>query len=77
MQYVYIYIDGLCVASRLKDHVNDKKKLPILIFPEGKCDRVVRWSYFSHTSLMFVFVSSKINECCFSAVPDGRLATAR
>lgn len=22
---------------RLRDHVNDKTKLPILIFPEGKC----------------------------------------
>lgn len=28
----------LCLASRLKDHVNDKTKLPILIFPEGECN---------------------------------------
>lgn len=32
----------LCVSSRLKDHVNDKTKLPILIFPEGKCDHIER-----------------------------------
>lgn len=30
------------VVSRLKDHVNDKKKLPILIFPEGKRHQVDR-----------------------------------
>lgn len=27
---------------RLRDHVNDKTKLPILIFPEGKCDHAER-----------------------------------
>lgn len=56
----------LCVASRLKDHVNDKTKLPILIFPEGECDRVQTQSYFIHGSFMFVFVASKIrpSECC-------------
>ncbi|XP_051750886.1 glycerol-3-phosphate acyltransferase 3-like [Ctenopharyngodon idella] len=29
--------DRHLVTQRLKDHVNDKKKLPILIFPEGTC----------------------------------------
>uniref|UniRef100_A0A7N6ADI5 Phospholipid/glycerol acyltransferase domain-containing protein n=1 Tax=Anabas testudineus TaxID=64144 RepID=A0A7N6ADI5_ANATE len=29
--------DRHLVTKRLKDHVNDKKKLPILIFPEGTC----------------------------------------
>lgn len=48
VQYVDIYTARkwfplpLCVASRLRDHVNDKTKLPILIFPEGKCDHVDR-----------------------------------
>lgn len=48
VQYVDIYTARkwfplpLCVASRLRDHVNDKTKLPILIFPEGKCDHVYR-----------------------------------
>lgn len=86
MQYVDIYTVRkwfplpLCVASRLKDHVNDKSKLPILIFPEGKCDHVERWSYFIRTSFMFVFVASKIRLskcCCFSSVADGSLATER
>ncbi|KAM9451321.1 glycerol-3-phosphate acyltransferase 3 [Clarias gariepinus] len=29
--------DRHAVAKRLRDHVNDKSKLPILIFPEGTC----------------------------------------
>uniref|UniRef100_A0A8C7ZYR3 1-acylglycerol-3-phosphate O-acyltransferase 9, like n=1 Tax=Oryzias sinensis TaxID=183150 RepID=A0A8C7ZYR3_9TELE len=29
--------DRHLVTKRLRDHVNDKKKLPILIFPEGTC----------------------------------------
>ncbi|KAI4884150.1 hypothetical protein NFI96_024135 [Prochilodus magdalenae] len=29
--------DRHLVTQRLRDHVNDKKKLPILIFPEGTC----------------------------------------
>ncbi|ELT88373.1 hypothetical protein CAPTEDRAFT_172192 [Capitella teleta] len=29
--------DRLAVARRLKEHVEDEKKLPILIFPEGTC----------------------------------------
>ncbi|XP_061784677.1 glycerol-3-phosphate acyltransferase 3-like isoform X1 [Nerophis lumbriciformis] len=29
--------DRHLVTKRLKDHVNDKEKLPILIFPEGTC----------------------------------------
>ncbi|KAI5622554.1 glycerol-3-phosphate acyltransferase 3 [Silurus asotus] len=29
--------DRHAVAKRLRDHVNDKTKLPILIFPEGTC----------------------------------------
>uniref|UniRef100_A0A1A8L851 1-acylglycerol-3-phosphate O-acyltransferase 9, like n=1 Tax=Nothobranchius pienaari TaxID=704102 RepID=A0A1A8L851_9TELE len=29
--------DRHLVTKRLKDHANDKKKLPILIFPEGTC----------------------------------------
>ncbi|KAF0034118.1 hypothetical protein F2P81_014184 [Scophthalmus maximus] len=29
--------DRHLVTNRLKDHVNDKRKLPILIFPEGTC----------------------------------------
>merc|ERR1712156_532188 len=29
--------DRLLVAKRLKDHVEDPNKLPILIFPEGTC----------------------------------------
>nr|XP_020449288.1 glycerol-3-phosphate acyltransferase 3-like [Monopterus albus]XP_020449289.1 glycerol-3-phosphate acyltransferase 3-like [Monopterus albus] len=29
--------DRHLVAKRMKDHVNDKTKLPILIFPEGTC----------------------------------------
>ena len=29
--------DRLEVARRLKDHVEDPDKLPILIFPEGTC----------------------------------------
>uniref|UniRef100_A0A667ZC67 1-acylglycerol-3-phosphate O-acyltransferase 9, like n=1 Tax=Myripristis murdjan TaxID=586833 RepID=A0A667ZC67_9TELE len=30
--------DRHLVTKRLRDHVNDKTKLPILIFPEGKCN---------------------------------------
>ncbi|XP_066509237.1 glycerol-3-phosphate acyltransferase 3-like [Hoplias malabaricus] len=29
--------DRHLVTQRLRDHINDKKKLPILIFPEGTC----------------------------------------
>lgn len=64
----------LCVASRLQDHVNDKKKLPILIFPEGKCDSVG-----VQTSFVFAFVLSKIQlseRCHFISGPDVSLATA-
>lgn len=39
------YLSAVCVLCvllhRLRDHVNDKNKLPILIFPEGK--RINEW----------------------------------
>lgn len=35
----------LRLLSRLKDHVNDKTKLPILIFPEGECSQRDYWGF--------------------------------
>lgn len=31
-----LYVDDLFLYYRLNDHIDDKTKLPILIFPEGK-----------------------------------------
>lgn len=59
MTYIYLYSEKevsitYCVAYRLKDHVKDKTKLPILIFPEGECGKM-ELLY----SCQFVFVPSK------------------
>lgn len=81
VQCVDIYADRkwfplpLCDASRLKDHVNDKTKLPILIFPEGKCDRAETQSYFFHAVSCLSLYHQHETEwvVVFSCAPSGSL----